>query len=77
VSRQVELLYRGAYRLGLKPWDTGVVPPELVALVEGPDALRPGRALDLGCGTGTHVVYLEHRGWLTTGVDLAGQLTSL
>jgi SAM-dependent methyltransferase len=76
VSWPVGLLYRGAYRLGLKPWDTGEVPPELVALVEGPNALRPGRALDLGCGTGTHVVYLERRGWQTTGVDLVGRALS-
>jgi SAM-dependent methyltransferase len=76
VSWPIRMLYRGAYRLGLTPWDTGVAPPELVALVEGPDALRPGRALDLGCGTGAHAVYLARNGWQTTGVDLVGHAIS-
>lgn len=67
----MSVLYRIAYRLGLKPWDTGVTPPELVDLVEGKNALPRGRALDLGCGTGTNAIYLSVHGWTTTGVDSA------
>jgi SAM-dependent methyltransferase len=63
------LSYALAYRTGRTPWDTGVTPPEVVDLVEGPDALAPGRALDLGCGTGTNLVYLAEHGWDTTGVE--------
>ena len=55
------------YLLGRPMWDTGVSPPELVEVVEG--GLAPGRALDLGCGTGTNVIYLARRGWQATGVD--------
>ncbi len=29
----------------------------------------PGRALDLGCGTGTNVLFLAERGWEAVGVD--------
>jgi len=72
VNRVVGLLYEIAYRVGFKPWDTGVPPTELVALVEGQDGLRPGRAVDLGCGTGTNVVYLSRHGWEVTGVDMVG-----
>jgi SAM-dependent methyltransferase len=50
------------------PWDTGVSPPELVAFIE---RHPPGRALDLGCGTGTNVLTLAHHGWEATGVDFA------
>ena len=58
------------YRVGSPPWDTGVAPPELAALVEGADALTPGRALELGCGTGTNAVYLARHGWEVAAVDL-------
>jgi len=63
------LFFELAYLFGFKPWDSGVSPPELVELVEGPAALAPGRALDLGCGTGTNCAYLLSHGWEVTGVD--------
>ncbi len=51
-------------------WDTGITPPELVELVEG-GQLPPGRAIDLGCGTGTNVIYLAQHGFEAVGVDAA------
>ncbi|MGH7776655.1 MAG: class I SAM-dependent methyltransferase [Candidatus Dormibacterales bacterium] len=62
-----------AYRLRRTPWDTGVSPPELVVVVEGPGRLPPGRALDLGCGTGTNSVYMARHGWRVVGVDYDGR----
>jgi SAM-dependent methyltransferase len=61
--------YALAYRTGRTPWDTGVTPPEVVDLIEGHGALAPGRALDLGSGTGTNVAYLAEHGWDATGVE--------
>jgi SAM-dependent methyltransferase len=54
-------------------WETAAPAPELVALVEGPDHLAPGRALDIGCGTGTSSVYLAKNGWEVTGVDIVSR----
>lgn len=62
--------YRMLYRLGYTPWDQDHVPAELSALVEGSSALAPGRALDIGCGTGTQAVYVAQHGWQVTGVDI-------
>lgn len=65
----MSLIYRLMYRVGFTPWDTGEVPPELSALLDGPDAPPPGRALDIGCGTGTQAVYLAGNGWQVTAID--------
>jgi cyclopropane fatty-acyl-phospholipid synthase-like methyltransferase len=61
------------YRIGA-PWD-GPPRPELVTLVERgvltPAQLAPGRAVDLGCGTGATVIYLAQHGFDSTGIDFS------
>ena len=48
------------------PWDTNQTPPELYEFIA---QHPPGRALDLGCGTGTNMITLAQNGWQATGVD--------
>jgi 2-polyprenyl-3-methyl-5-hydroxy-6-metoxy-1,4-benzoquinol methylase len=56
------------------PWDTGISPPELIAFM---DSHPPGRALDLGCGTGTNAITLAQHGWQVVGVDFVGRAVGL
>lgn len=55
-------------------WDTGISPPELLEYVA---AHPPGRAVDLGCGTGTNLVTLARKGWQVTGVELSSRALKL
>ncbi len=63
-------MFTERYASGQTPWDTGITPPEIVAVAA---ELPPGRALDLGCGTGTNVRYLLEQGWQADGVDFVPQ----
>lgn len=59
---------------GQPPWDTGISPPELLEFIE---THKPGRAIDIGCGTGTNVITLAKAGWRVLGVDFAPRAISL
>lgn len=54
------------YRLGIAPWDGHPIGESLATLVA---ELPPGKALEVGCGTGDNCIYLAEHGWAATGVD--------
>ncbi|MBO0702524.1 MAG: class I SAM-dependent methyltransferase [Candidatus Dormibacteraeota bacterium] len=70
-------VYRTMYLFRLPIWDRGVPDRDLVQLVEGDQHRPPGRALDIGCGTGTETIYLAEHGWEATGVDMVPRALSL
>jgi 2-polyprenyl-3-methyl-5-hydroxy-6-metoxy-1,4-benzoquinol methylase len=67
VSRS-RLNYEWRYRRGRTPWETGATPPEVMAFIRN---TAPGKALDLGCGTGTYGIALARLGWQVTGIDFS------
>jgi cyclopropane fatty-acyl-phospholipid synthase-like methyltransferase len=65
-----KLFFTLRYWLNNPPWDTGITPPELIEYLE---SHPPGRALDLGCGTGTNVLTMTGYGWKATGIDFVSR----
>lgn len=62
------LIFELRYLRAKTPWDTGISPPELLKFLA---ESSPGRALDLGCGTGTNAITMTQHGWRVVGVDLS------
>ena len=64
------LFFELRYLFSRAPWDTGITPPEVMSFL---DRTPPGRALDLGCGTGTNAVEMARRGWEVTAIDFSSR----
>lgn len=62
------LHFNFSYIFHRAPWDSGISPPELVEFIHTNPS---GRAIDLGCGTGTNAITLARSGWNVTGVDFS------
>jgi len=64
------------YRTGELPWDTGRPDLYLVALVSKWPMVR-GKALDIGCGTGTNSLWLARQGFEAIGMDVAEEAIAM
>ncbi|HAX69577.1 MAG TPA: hypothetical protein DCY14_08230 [Anaerolineae bacterium] len=68
------LTFNSTYLFGTPPWDSGITPPELYDFIASHPA---GRAIDIGCGTGTNVITLANAGWQVTGFDFASRAVGM
>lgn len=60
------------YKVGKEalPWDTGLPAPELVEYFERTE-IKPTRALEIGCGTGTNAIWMAQQGCTVVATDLS------
>lgn len=52
------------------PWDSGRPDEHLAAVIKA-HGIKPGRALEIGCGTGTNSIWLAQQGFKVTGMDIS------
>lgn len=63
-------MYSLIYHFGKPRWNTNITPPEVIETFS--ELTEVGTALDLGCGTGTNVIYMAQHGWYAIGIDFVG-----
>jgi SAM-dependent methyltransferase len=74
-KRVFERLYRTARRPQDLPWHRDEPPALLVAALDARP--RAGAALDVGCGAGTHALYMAGRGYRVTAVDFMAEAVAM
>ncbi len=58
------------YIEGELPWDSGKPDAHLAAVIAA-HGIKPGKALEIGCGTGTNSIWLAQHGFAVTGMDIS------
>lgn len=71
-----EIDWNEHYVRGELPWDSCDPDPHLVEFVQS-GVVSPGRALDIGSGTGTNTLWLAAQGFEATGVDISPRAIEL
>ncbi len=62
---------------GVPSWELGQADPVLVSALDERNIRGPGRALDVGCGTGDNAIALAGRGFEVTAIDVAERALAL
>lgn len=62
-----QFMYDLIYLISNPRWDDGTIPAQVAELASHKG--KTGNAIDLGCGTGTHSIYLPRLGFAVVGVD--------
>lgn len=73
---QIDRDWDKKYETGDTPWDSNLPSKELQVVLHE-YAVRPGTAIELGCGTGTNAVFLAQQGWDVTAVDCSALALSV
>jgi SAM-dependent methyltransferase len=68
-------LYKSAKKPEDLPWHEADPPVALVRALNQRDT--PGRALDVGCGSGTYSIYMAERGYQVTAIDFMPQAITI
>ena len=56
------------YRTGNTPWEIHRPDYNLISTVQQ-TPITPGRAIDIGCGTGNNAIWLQQQGFTVMGID--------
>src|SRR5437867_2223084 len=73
LENQVRERWEGTYRNSSNeelPWETFKPEQTLVEILKK-NIIKKGRALDIGCGLGTHSIFLAQNGFDVTGIDIS------
>lgn len=62
------MVFQERYKTGNTPWEIHRPDYNLINTVER-TPIAPGRALDIGCGTGNNTIWLQQQGFAAIGID--------